>query len=831
MNQRYSRNRKDDASSILKCISGERIRYPLNSSQRTVVSTLEVEHYDLFIDLDFQGLTYKGTLEVKLKADGDVVLNSVGLEIERIRRDNVDCRFILKDGDLSIETGAFDGALRIDYSGRIPDSLAGIYRAPYDGTHIVTTHFEAAQARRMFPCIDRPDVKAEFKLSVRTDNELDAISNMPIESETADGRNKKIVKFQPTPRMSTYLLYLGVGKFQATSERVGETEIIVATTPGKAGHCRFAEEEARKAIEFFNAYYKIPYALPKIHLVAVPEFPMGAMENWGAITFREILLLVDENTSTRIRMRAAMAIAHELAHQWFGDLVTMKWWDDIWLNESFATYMAYKAIDHAHPEWRIWKNFFNGEPRAETLEGAMKRDMLKNTHPIQVPVNSPDEMEEIFDEISYGKGAHILQMIDDFVGEDAFREGVHRYLSKHSYSNATGNDLWSAIEDASGKPVRKIMSAWVQQAGFPIVTVSMDSGKLKFSQKRFLISGKPEKATWPVPLVAEVNGERRSILMEDSEGEINIGALSSLRVNPDRRGYYTINNRGLDDVISGSKPSANDRWGIVFDASLSLLSDTIDFKEFLSLLKRFQDEEDPLPAQEVSDQLALLHTLAPSKIEEISKLYHRKFLEMFKDKTDPNSLVLCGQLAGNLAMVDKEYAARLAEEFKEYANVTPDMRAAVAVAYAKSTNNLEDLIAAYRKCTSDEDRVKVLGAMTVFTDERLVSKALDFALSGEVKRQDVVAAVSGAAQNPHVRNMMWEWFKSKIRRLQELYAGTGLMSSLLASTIPVLCLGQVQEAETYFTEHMLPDSETGVKVGLEKLRAYDRLRKEILSQS
>jgi tricorn protease interacting factor F2/3 len=791
---------------------------------------LEVAYYDLFIDLDFQGLTYKGRLEVKLRASGDVVLNSVGLEIERVRRENADCRFTLKDGNLSIQTGALEGVLRIDYTGRIRDSLAGIYRAPYDGTHIVTTHFEAAQARRMFPCVDRPDVKAEFKLSVRMDSVLDAISNMPIESETPDG-NKKIVRFQPTPRMSTYLLYLGVGKFQATSERLDQTEIIVATTPAKAGQSRFAEEEARRAIKFFNTYYKIPYALPKIHLIAVPEFPMGAMENWGAITFREILLLVDENTSTRIQMRAAMAIAHELAHQWFGDLVTMKWWDDIWLNESFATYMAYKAIDHAHPEWRTWKNFFNGEPRAETLEGAMKRDMLKNTHPIQVPVNSPDEIEEIFDEISYGKGAHILQMIDGFVGEEAFREGVRRYLTKHSYSNATGDDLWSSIEEASGKPVKKIMSAWVRQPGFPIVSWSMESGKLRFSQKRFLISGETENVTWPVPLVVEVNGERRSILMEDSEAEINVDALNSLRVNPERRGYYTINSRGLDDVIWRSKPSANDRWGIVFDASLNLLSGTINFKEFLSLLKRFEDEDDPLPAQEISDQLALLHTLAPSKTEEISKLYHRNLLEKFKEKTDPNSRVLCGHLAGRLAMVDQEYAARLAQEFEEYAKVAPDMRAAVAVAYAKSTNNLDGLITAYRKCSSDEDRVKILGAMTVFADEKLVSRALDFTLSGEVKRQDVVAAVGGATQNPHVRSMMWQWFKSKVGMLQELYAGTGLMSSFLASTIPVLCLGRVNEAETFFTEHMLPDSEAGIKVGLEKLRAYDLLREEILNQS
>jgi tricorn protease interacting factor F2/3 len=453
--------------------------------------------------------------------------------------------------------------------------------------------------------------------------------------------------------------------------------------------------------------------------------------------------------------------------------------------------------------------------------------MLKNTHPIQVPVNSPDQIEEIFDEISYGKGAHILQMIDGFVGEDAFREGVRRYLSKHSYSNATGDDLWSAIEEASGKPVKKIMSAWVRQPGFPIITVSMESGKLRFSQKRFLVSGEPEKVNWPIPLVVELNGQRRSILMEDSEAEISVDALGSLRVNPDRRGYYTVNCRVLDDVIWGSKPSANDRWGLIFDASLNLLSGTTSFKEYLSLLKRFQDEDDPLPAQEISDQLELLHTLAPLKIEEISKLYHRKFLEKFKDKTDPNSLVLRGHLAARLAMVDKEYAARLAQEFKEYSKVAPDMRAAVAIAYAASTNNLDGLIAAYRKSTSDEDRVKILGAMTIFADEKLISRVMDFVLSGEVKRQDVVGAVGGAVQNPHVRSLMWNWLKSEIGRLQELYAGTGLMSSILASVIPVLCLGRVQEAETYFAEHMLPDSETGIKVGLEKLHAYDRLAKAL----
>ena len=790
---------------------------------------MNVSYYDLFIDLDFQGLRFKGVLRVKLKTDRDVVLDSVGLEIGGVRCDGADRQFGLKDGNLRVGTGPFDGILEINYAGLIPDSLAGIYRAQYDKTHIVTTHFEAAQARRMFPCVDQPDAKAEFKLSVWIDDDLEAISNMPVESQRRDGQ-KKIVTFEATPRMSTYLLYLGVGKFQVRRSTLGRTEILIATTPGKAHQGAFAEEEAKKAMEFYNEYYKIPYALPKIHLVAVPEFPMGAMENWGAIAFREILLLVDENTSARIRMRAAMAIAHELAHQWFGDLVTMKWWDDIWLNESFATYMSYKAIDHAHPEWNIWKNFFNGEPRAETLVGAMRRDSLRNTHPIHVPVKSPEELEEIFDEISYGKGAHVLQMIDGYVGEEAFREGVRRYLSAHAYSNATGEDLWSAIEEASGKPVKRIMAAWVRQAGFPTVTAELHDEKLRLSQKRMLISGESNNTTWPVPLTVETNGEKRSILMENSEAEIGVGNLRSLRINPGRKGFYATSHHGLDSVIWDSRPTATDRWGLIFDASLFLLAGTMSFSEYISLLRRFQNEDDTLPAQEISDELTLLYTITPLKTAEISKEFHRTLLEKFKDKTDTNSVILRATLATRLAVIDPEYAAILAEEFKDYAKTPPDMRPAVATAYAKSTNDFDGLISAYRKSTSDEDKTKILSAMTVFADENLIRKTLEFSLGGEVKRQDVAAAVTGAAQNPHVRGVVWAWLKSNIEKLRELYRGTGLMSSIFASIIPILCLGRVSDAETYFHEHVFPDAEIGIKVGLEKLHAYDRLMNEILRQ-
>ncbi|HXZ89793.1 MAG TPA: M1 family metallopeptidase, partial [Candidatus Dormibacteraeota bacterium] len=565
---------------------------------------MEVASYDLLMDIAFEQLKFKATLKIKLQSEQDVILNSVGLEILHVSSGRGTHRFIQKGEDLMVETGPFDGVLEVEYEGSVPDSLAGIYRAPYDQTHIITTHFEAAQARRMFPCVDQPDAKAEFKLAVRIDKDLDAISNMPVDAVTTEGE-KKLVTFRKTPRMSTYLLYLGVGKFDVRAGKVGMTDLLLATTRGKTGLGGFAQEEARMGIQYFNAYYGIQYALPKLHLVGVPEFAQGAMENWGAITFRELLLLVDSNTSTAIKRRVSQAVCHELAHQWFGDLVTMKWWDDIWLNESFATFMAYKAIDSGHPEWRIWTNFFNGEPTVESLAGAMDQDSTESTHPIQVQVASPDEIEQIFDAISYGKGAHVLQMIEAYVGEQSFREGVRRYLSAHAYANATGSDLWSAIESASEKPVQKIMSSWIGQPGFPVVTVSKSDGKLTLRQERFLISGgtDKEKVRWPIPVIIEVNNQRRSILMEEADYEIVVDDLKSLRINPDRTGFYVVQYQGLAELVWRSKLSPYDRWGLMHDTLAFLLSGRTNFDQYLATLTRFEGETDALPAQELSDQI------------------------------------------------------------------------------------------------------------------------------------------------------------------------------------------------------------------------------------
>ena len=778
---------------------------------------MQVTNYDLTMDIDFQKLKFNGTVRIQLRSDGDAVLNSVGLDIQSIVLNEKPVLFRQSGEELIVQSGPFDGILEVNYTGTIPDSLVGIYRAPYDHTQIVTTHFEAAQARRMLPCVDHPAAKAEFRIAVKIDQELTAISNMPIESVIPDGE-RKLVIFQKTPRMSTYLLYIGVGKFEEHAEKLGKKDVIVATIPGKVKLGTFSQDEAEKAIDFFESYYAIPYKLPKIHLVAVPEFAMGAMENWGAITFRESALLIDTNSSTRTRKRVAVIVDHELAHQWFGNLVTMKWWDDLWLNESFATFMASKVVNSLHPDWKIWEDFMRNE-----TAGAMERDCLMRTHPIQVPVKSPDEIEQIFDEISYGKGASILRMIEGYLGEGAFQKGIRQYLSNHAYSNATGNDLWNTLETTSNKKVQKIMSGWIQQAGYPMLTVEVKYGKLLLHQERFLISGNSEGGVWPIPITLEVNGHSQSILLEDSEQILDTDVIKSLKVNLNRTGFYLVRYICSEELLWNSKLSAIDQWGIVFDAFAFLLSEKMIFPDYMRLLKRFTTGVEYLPIHEISSQLSLLYTIAKPRISDFSITFHRSQLDMLREKTDENALVLREAITSRLTLVDDTYSRELATKFKDYDKVPPDTKQAVALAYARSTEDYDGLLVAYRKSNSDEDKIRLLTAMTSFRNASLVDQTLDFTLTAEVKRQDTRIMLVTATGNPDARNITWKWLRENIDKLRERYEGTGILSGTFLSIIPILGIGRVEEMKTFFTQHEIADAEVGISAGLERLLVYDRL--------
>src|SRR5436309_5570227 len=652
---------------------------------RMAETDLQIESYDLFLDVDFRNLRFDGKVKIKLESETDVKLNSVELEILEVDANGKPVKYNLEGEDFTIKTGKFVGELGIRYRGSISDKLVGLYKAAYEGGYVVSTQFEAVSARRLLPCMDHPAYKADFKLTIRTDSDTSVISNMPSTSVRVDGP-RKTVEFPKTPRMSTYLMYLGIGKFEEVKDRFNGVDYIVATVPGKSSGAKFPLDVAKDSVRFFESYFGSKYNLPKLHLIGVPEFAAGAMENWGAITFREIALLVDDDSSIRIRKQVAEVIAHEVSHQWFGDLVTMKWWDDLWLNESFATFMAYKALDSMFPRWVVWQDFVRGE-----TAGALARDSLVNTHPIEVRVNSPTEIEEIFDDISYGKGASIIRMLEAYAGEDEFMHGVRSYLEKYKFSNAAGNDLWNEIERTSKTRVKAIMNDWTRKPGYPVVNVKLDGKKLMIRQHRFLLNGSAEPSSWPVPITLKINGKEQKLLMEKSEESIAVpDGVDSLKLNLEETGFYRVYYEGLYDKVWRSNMSPVDRYGIVSDAYAFAIQGKMDFSQYLALINRYMNEQEYLPAFEVSDQLSSLSTITRS-VEETSRKFHRNQLKILANRKDENSVALQGSVASRLALLDMEYAKELSLRFNDYETAEPDMKQAIVVAHARAAGDFESL--------------------------------------------------------------------------------------------------------------------------------------------
>ena len=782
----------------------------------------EVREYDLFLDVDFSGLKYSGKVVVDLESIGDVSLDAVGQQISSVKSSGNKVPFKHSGKVLEIQTGKFSGPLEIDFSGRVSDNFTGLYKASYGDGYILSTHLEAVQARKVLPCVDHPAFKAVFKVRVRTDADLSVISNMPIESEIRQGE-KKTVMFKKTPKMSTYLLYLGVGKFVQEKNRHGETELYAAYADRPTGkiNTEFSFDATRKVLDFYESYFGIPFQLPKLHNIAVPEFAYGAMENWGAITYREILLHVDKDTSVRARKSVAHVIAHEIAHMWFGDLVTMRWWDDLWLNESFATFMDFKSTDRAYPEWKVWQDFVR-----TSTSGAMGRDALTKTHPIMAKVHDPEEIEELFDEISYGKGASILRMIEAYIGPENFKNGVRQYLEKFRYGNASGHDLWSSLQEASGTDVSRIMEGWISQEGFPVVKASLADGRLTLEQERFLLTGGTSKQTWPIPVTMNVDGKTQSLLLDKKKAEVNLPTTPrSLKLNVDQTGFYVVqyNGKELLDLVWKSGLSPLDRWGLISDAKAFLLSGRTSFKEYIKLVEKYQNEEEYLPAVEVSDQLSFLYQIAPSKLIETSRKFHSAGLKIFESKKDDNSTTLKGIIAARLTLLDDAYAKKAGSKLNDLANVEPDMKRSVVMGYARSSNDYDGLIGKYTKSTTDEERLRYLEGLASFKNPELVAKTLDFALSGKVKRQDVRNVILYATANPDAKTAVWQWFKKNMLRLEEMYSGTAQFSIILREYLSIIGVGRLAEVEKFFSEHKV----TGANIALERLRIYDQLARNI----
>ncbi|MEK6931325.1 MAG: M1 family metallopeptidase, partial [Thermoproteota archaeon] len=487
--------------------------------------------------------------------------------------------------------------VEIEFTGELNDRLLGFYRSQYKQNgktkYLATSQFEAADARRAFPCWDEPEAKATFDISIIAENKFTAISNMPVASKKRM-KNKTLYKFTKTPVMSTYLVYLGVGEFEYLTGKIGKIQVRVITTKGNKSKGKYSLELGKKLLLSYEKYFGIKYPLPKLDLIAIPDFAAGAMENWGAITFRETILLYDPKTSsTRTKQYIAEVISHEIAHQWFGNLVTMKWWNDLWLNESFATFMATKFVDKFYPEWDLWNQFLE-----DTMNTAMGLDSLKNTHPIDVKVNSTSEIREIFDAISYDKGGCVLRMLEHYVGESNFQKGLKQYLSDFKYKNAEGQDLWDAIGKISKMPVRAMVLTWLRQPGFPVIEIEKQDSTLHLKQRRYMLESdkKSNNGLWSIPLSVGVKDELFQKLFTKKSMSVklpkdNIGFVA----NFGRKGFYRVKYDestllDLKMLVDQKQIPAIDRWAIQNDLFSLCVSGDETVRNYLDFSDAYYDE-------------------------------------------------------------------------------------------------------------------------------------------------------------------------------------------------------------------------------------------------
>lgn len=800
---------------------------------------MEIQNYWLSLEIDFYTLDIVGHETIALSVPGEeLVLDCYNLEIKSVNDSNGKPVDFIQDGQkLVIRSPATSGdaqniGISLEYRGKVSDqTLHGIYKSRYDGGYFIATDFEPNGARLMFPCVDDPKFKAEFDIEVITQPGLVVTSNCRKKEIKVDQSRTKHV-FERTPRMSTYLLYVGIGKFDAlTLDQVGSPELRVLTKPGHALKGEFALANAVKFVKLFEEYYNVSYPLPKLDLVALPEYAAGAMENWGAITFREVALLADENSSASNRRGVVEVTGHEIAHQWFGDLVTMEWWNDLWLNESFATFMESKMTNMLYPEWDIWGDFLH-----DNTGGAMLGDSLHSTHPIDVEVKSPEEVSQIFDEISYGKGASILRMTEAWLGEEKFRDGIRRYLAEFPYSNAKGEDLWRKLEQSSGLPVSLVMRSWIKEPGYPVVRVSLRNQEIHLEQERFFLkkSGKIDYQ-WPIPLVFSINGRSSSLLFKGESGRIPLSEpLSTLKINAGQSGFYRVlYDDSLYSIVEqefqGLPPF--DRWGIISDLFAFLISGVVEPELYFDFVKRGMDDADYLVVDAISSELRFLLELSTDNalLRDLYLGYYRRHMERLGLDSKPaepdNDRILRGRIAIGLVLEDEVFAKKISDRFSSYEREDPNIRAAIAVSFALTTgrNSFDRLITTIKRSANEADLTRIFNALTCYHESDLVAKALDFSISGEVNRADSLYAIANAIKNPRARIVTWQWIKTNLKNLRELFRGTPYVSFILQEAIPRVGIGHESEVKNYFSENRIEEADKGIAKGIELLDAYSDL--------
>lgn len=750
--------------------------------------------------------------------------------------------------------------LRLTFTGELNDKLAGFYRSAYpapDGSgetrHLAVTQFEPTDARRCFPCWDEPALKATFGMTLTVPEDRVALSNMPEKTVVGDAAAKtKTVTFETTPVMSTYLLAFCVGEFDCIEDTTPEGVTVRCWTPvGKKEQGRFALDTAVGSLSFFGDYFDNAYPLPKMDMVAVPDFSAGAMENWGLVVYRASLMLFEEGkTPVNAKQRIGYVVGHELAHQWFGNLVTMEWWSQLWLNEGFATWVGWRAMDHLYPEWKVWSQFLTNEQSM-----GLGLDSLRSSHPVEVPIQSAGQVNEIFDAISYSKGSCVIRMLEAHLGEETFRAGMRVYVARHAYGNAGTADLWLALSEASGEDVAGLMSCWTSQTGYPILSVATDEaeGTVTVTQRRYLASGpataltdEEAAARWKVPLRAE--GLPGVLDAREATFPLPPGRATTTKLNAGQSGFYrtVYVDEASRAALKAALPSMSevDRVGLVSDAFACGAAGYADPTAALELLSAYADAQEAsfVVWSEIATGLGAVVSAffeQPDDVVESLRVFGANLfaplverLGWESESPEDYQTTLLRQLAVARALAF-EHPAAVAEarrRFEAYlggdaAAIPADLKGAVfgSVLRHGGAEELEQLKTLYAAAESSLEESLLLGAMGNGGDEATVLAALAFNMTDAVRKQDGGAIVGAAARSRVGRRVVWDWTRQNWDEVEAKFGGGGV-SSGLTRVIGASCAGLASEEdaaaiEAFYLPKEIQGAERTVSQAAEAVRA------------
>lgn len=833
----------------------------MSKKVRRLFEGFQPQNYRISINPDRNSMTLSGTVTITGKKVGRpsqrLTFHQNGLTItaatitkhdkkttegEAVAISRINHQRSLDEVRLHTDQQLFAGTYTVtmSFTGPITRAMDGVYPCNFkhDGVdkQLIATQFESHFARQAFPCIDEPEAKATFDLTLTSPEGETVLANTPIATQSAtDGT--LTTTFETTPVMSTYLLAFVYGEL-ASKEVTTKNGTLVRTfaTPDKIAHADFALEVAVRCLEYFEDYFAIPFPLPKCDFVALPDFAAGAMENWGLITFREHALLVDpDNTSLLSKQYVAEVICHELTHQWFGNLVTMRWWTDLWLNEGFANVMAYIATDHLYPEWKMMDNYI-----VEEQQVGLKLDALENTHAIEVSVHHPDEIRTIFDAISYNKGGSSIMMLKHYLGDELFRDGLRHYLKKHAYSNTNTVDLWDALEVVSKKPVKQMMAAWITQPGYPVVKAIVEDTSVTLSQEQFFVNPlarerSHEQQLWPIALNA---GPELPELLDKASITCTVSDSKTVKVNQGQNSFIRViynpeHVRALAERVRNNTLEPLDRLGVLgdaFEAAKAGYSDTISALELLEAYKHesndsvwdvmvgsfasirsVMDDEDlreamkPYGRQLVAEQVARLGMRAKESDSRFDRLLRPTILGVAASCDEP----------AVVEDITKQFTAMTKSE-----DIDPDMRGIVYTTIARrgAVAEFDKLLAIHDASTSPEERITLAAALTSFEQPELIKRALSLITTDTVRLQDVAYWIAYSFGNRFARQATWEWTKENWQWLK-----TNLGSDTSFTRMPVYVARAMSRTEflpeykQFFESVMEPSIDRAYKQGIEMI--------------